>query len=92
MGIFKKTETEKAERQQKVDEINQKKQEKLAEVQDKSEKKAREKAALSGFNVTEAIYVFSCLPNDDEKGLLICPLEQYFQTEWRSFKSVGLEM
>ena len=78
MGLFKKTDEEKAERQQKINEANQKKEERLTQVQDKSEKKAREKAAKSGFSVEEAVYVFSCLPNDDEKGSINMPFGAVF--------------
>ena len=78
MGIFKKTDEEKAKILQDVSEINQKKQERLKEVQDKSEKKAREKSVLSGFNVDDAIYVFTCLPNDGEKGTINMPIGAVF--------------
>jgi uncharacterized FlaG/YvyC family protein len=75
MGLFKKSDEEKAEKQQKIDELNQKRQ---ADSQDKSERKAREKAAKSGFDVNDAMYVFTCLPNDDEKGTLQFPFGAVF--------------
>ena len=78
MGIFKKTDEEKAKILEQVGEINKAKAENLQKVQDKEEKKAREKAALSGFNVDEALYVFKCLPNDDEKGTLNFPIGAVF--------------
>jgi hypothetical protein len=78
MGLFKKTDEEKIEKQQKMDEIHQKQQEQLAKSQDKQETKAREKAKKSGFNVDDAAYVFSCLPNDDEKGTLNFPFGAVF--------------
>ena len=78
MGLFKKTDEEKAEKQEKINELNQKRQEKLAKAQDKSEIKARERAAKSGFDVNEATYVFSCLPNDDEKGTMNMPFGAVF--------------
>jgi len=86
MGLFKKTEEEKAERQQKINDLNEKKQERLAEAQDKSEKKAREKAAKSGFRVEEAVYVFSCLPNDDEKGTINMPFGAVFPDRVTKFQ------
>jgi hypothetical protein len=78
MGIFKKTPEQKAEMIKAVGEIEKKHEEKLSKVQDKSEDKAREKAALSGFNVTDAVYVFKCLPNDDEKGTINMPFGAIF--------------
>lgn len=78
MGLFKKTDEQKVERQQKVDELRLKQQERLAKSQDKEEIKAREKARKSGFNVDEATYVFSCLQNDDEKGTLNFPIGAVF--------------
>ena len=78
MGIFKKTDEEKAEKQQKVDELYEKQQAQLAKTQDKEENKAREKAKKAGFNVDDASYVFSCLPNDDEKGTLNFPIGAVF--------------
>ena len=78
MGIFKKTEEEKVEKQQKLDEVYQKQQERLTISQDKQEVKAREKARKSGFNIEDATYVFSCLPNDDEKGTLNLPIGAVF--------------
>ncbi|CAB4694630.1 unannotated protein [freshwater metagenome] len=86
MGIFKKTPEEKAEVLQAVGEKQRKKEERLSEVQDKSEGKAREKATLSGFNVTEAIYVFKCLPNDDEKGTLNMPFGAIFNDRVAKFQ------
>lgn len=87
MGLFKKpTEEEKAQRQQQLDEINQKKQARISDIQDKSEKKAREKAAKSGFNVDEALYVFSCLPNDDEKGTINMPFGAVFHDRVMKFQ------
>ena len=78
MGIFKKTPEEKAALIQVVAETQKKNEAKLSQVQDKTEAKAREKAALSGFNVTDAVYVFKCLPNDDEKGTLNMPFGAVF--------------
>jgi hypothetical protein len=78
MGLFKKTDEEKAAKQLKVDSFNQKRQERLSDAQDKSEKKAREKAAKAGFDVNDATYVFSCLPNDDEKGSFNMPFGAVF--------------
>lgn len=78
MALFKKTDEQKAERQRKVDEAHKKQEDRLAKYQDKNEKKARERAAKSNFNVVEAIYVFGCLPNDDEKGALNMPLGAIF--------------
>ena len=78
MGIFKKTDEEKAERQKKLDNIYQENQQRLGKSQDKEEKKARERARKSGFNVDDATYVFSCLPNDDEKGTLNFPIGAVF--------------
>jgi len=77
-GIFKKTPQEKAELIKVVAETQKKNEAKLSQVQDKTEGKAREKAALSGFNVTDAVYVFKCLPNDDEKGTLNMPFGAIF--------------
>jgi hypothetical protein len=78
MGIFKKTPEEKAVLIQAVAEAQKKNEAKLSGVQDKSEGKAREKAALSGFDVTGAVYVFKCLPNDDEKGTINMPFGAIF--------------
>ena len=78
MGIFKKTPEEKAALIQVVAETQKINEAKLSQVQDKTEAKAREKAALSGFNVTDAVYVFKCLPNDDEKGTLNMPFGAVF--------------
>ena len=78
MGIFKKTPEEKAELIKVKGEIAKKHEENLSKVQDKSEGKAREKAALKGFHVSDAIYVFKCLPNDDEKGTVNMPFGAIF--------------
>lgn len=78
MGLFKKSDEEKVEKQQKINDLILKRKEKLSETQDKSERKAREKAAKSGFDVDDAMYVFSCLPNDDEKGTINMPFGAVF--------------
>lgn len=78
MGIFKKTDEEKAEKQEKLDDFRQKRQERLAKSHDKEENKAREKARKSGFSIDDATYVFTCLPNDDEKGTLNLPIGAVF--------------
>ena len=78
MGIFKKTPEEKAELIKVKGELAKKNTDNLSKAQDKSEDKAREKAALKGFNVSDAIYVFKCLPNDDEKGTVNMPFGAIF--------------
>ena len=78
MGIFKKTPEEKEALIQVIADTQKINEAKLSQVQDKTEAKAREKAALSGFNVTDAVYVFKCLPNDDEKGTLNMPFGAVF--------------
>ena len=78
MGIFKKTPEEKAQQIQAAGERQKIQQENLSKTQGKEEVKAREKAALSGFDVSEAVYVFKCLPNDDEKGTLNMPFGAVF--------------
>ena len=86
MGIFKKTPEEKAAIIQAVAEAQKKNASKLSQVQDKTEGKAREKAALSGFDVTAAIYVFKCLPNDDEKGTVNMPFGAIFPDRVAKFQ------
>jgi hypothetical protein len=78
MGIFKKTPEEKAQLIEAAGERQKIREENLAKSQGKEEIKAREKAALSGFDVADAIYVFKCLPNDDEKGTLNMPFGAVF--------------
>lgn len=78
MGLFKKTDEEKAKKQDKLDDIYRKQQEQLTKSQDKEESKAREKARKYGFKVDDAAYVFSCLPNDDEKGTINFPIGAVF--------------
>ena len=69
MGIFKKTPEEKAQLIEAAGERQKIREENLAKSQGKEEIKAREKAA---------IYVFKCLPNDDEKGTLNMPFGAVF--------------
>lgn len=78
MGLFKKTPEEKAKLLERAEEQQRAKAENLQRIQGKEETKAREKASISGFAVDEALYVFRCLPNDDEKGTLNFPFGAIF--------------
>ena len=86
MGMFKKTPEEKEALIQVIADTQKINEAKLSQVQDKTEAKAREKAALSGFSVTDAVYVFKCLPNDDEKGTLNMPFGAIFPDRVAKFQ------
>jgi hypothetical protein len=62
MGIFKKTNEERQEFRYKSDE-------RIKNTQDKTETKVREKARKAGVDVDDALYIFTCLHDKDDKSL-----------------------